>query len=135
MGCPMAFLINAVDRKSPSNKGPVCTISLMNPAGPSETDSATIGRINENNVAAAQMAAFAAISFVFADGVIVYFHERVIAEGGHRTSKITRSRREISIVKTPGFATRVHWNARDGRVLVGCRWRIASQSPEQFQNS
>ena len=74
--CTIALLISAVETSSPNNNGPVCTIILRNPAGPSAIDAATIGRMKESNVAPAQMAAFAAISFFFADGVIVFFSER-----------------------------------------------------------
>ena len=68
--------MSAVETRSPNNNGPVCTIILRNPAGPSATDSATIGRMKESKVAPAQIAAFVAMSFFFADGVIVFFSER-----------------------------------------------------------
>ena len=74
--CPIALLISAVETRRPNNNGPVCTIILRNPAGPSVIDSATIGRMNESNVAPAQMAAFVVMSFFFADGVIEISSER-----------------------------------------------------------
>ena len=68
--------MSAVETRSPNNNGPVCTIILRNPAGPSATDSATIGRMKESKVAPAQIAAFVAMSFFFADGVILIFSVR-----------------------------------------------------------
>lgn len=73
VGCSIALLIIAVEKKRPRTNGPVCAIILRNPAGPSAIDAATIGRMNESSVAPAQMAAFAVMSFFFADGVIVFF--------------------------------------------------------------
>ena len=69
-------MISAVETKRPSRSGPTCATNLRNPAGPAAIDAATIGRMNESNVAQTQMVAFVAMSFFFEDGAMLFLSKR-----------------------------------------------------------